>query len=180
MKEHQQAQAQQQQKAAALGEAHATADIQGKQAKAQADAALAQERKVNAVALVHGMHSDFSAPPYGQPYVAPDNPPGGATELTATGAMHARSRPIRTAEGREMHARRTCAHAQAPPWRDSRRRPANEAAASTHPPAIRHKQAPQHVRATDRPRRQVVRRRAYRQHQQHLEEHRSPSPSTGC
>ena len=76
MKEHQQQQAQQQQKAAALGEAHATADIQGKQAKAQADAALAQERKVNAVALVHGMHGDFSAPPYGQPYVAPDNPPG--------------------------------------------------------------------------------------------------------
>ena len=40
MKEHQQQQAQVQQKAAALGEAHATADIQGKQAKAQADAAL--------------------------------------------------------------------------------------------------------------------------------------------
>ena len=76
MKEHQQQQAAVQQQAGQLAQQHAQADIQGKQAKAAADAALAQERKVNAVALVHGMHGDFSAPPYGQPYVAPDNPPG--------------------------------------------------------------------------------------------------------
>jgi hypothetical protein len=81
MKEHQQAQAQQQQKVAQIGEAHATADIQSKQAKAAADFALAQERKVNAVREVHGIHSEFSAPPYGQPFMAPDNPPGASQPM---------------------------------------------------------------------------------------------------
>jgi hypothetical protein len=76
MKEHQQAQAQQQQKVAQIGEAHATADIQSKQAKAAADFALAQERKVNSARGVHDIHAEFSAPPYGQPNMAPDNPPG--------------------------------------------------------------------------------------------------------
>jgi hypothetical protein len=76
MKEHQQQQAQVQQKAGALATQHAQADIQSKQAKAAADMALAQERKVNAVRQVHDVHADFSAPPYGQPNVAPDNPPG--------------------------------------------------------------------------------------------------------
>ena len=76
MKEHQQQQAQVQQQAGQLATQHAQADIQGKQAKAQADFALAAERKVNAAAGVHNIHSDFSAPPYGQPNVAPDNPPG--------------------------------------------------------------------------------------------------------
>jgi len=76
MQEHQQAQAQQQQKAGQLAEAHAQADIQGKQAKAASDFALARERGVNAAAKVHDIHADFSAPPYGQPNIAPDNPPG--------------------------------------------------------------------------------------------------------
>jgi hypothetical protein len=81
MKEHQQQQQQVQQKAGQLAEAHATADIQGKQAKAQADMALAQERKVNAAANVHSVHGEFSAPPYGQPHVAPDNPPGASQPM---------------------------------------------------------------------------------------------------
>jgi len=77
MKAHQQQQGQAQQKAGAMAEAHATADIQSKQAKAAADFALAQERKVNSAKGVHDMHAEFSAPPYGQPFVAPpDNAPG--------------------------------------------------------------------------------------------------------
>jgi len=79
MKEHQQQQAQAQQQAGQLAQQHAQADIQGKQAKAQADIALAQERKVNAAANVHSVHGEFSAPPYGQPHVAPDNPPGASS-----------------------------------------------------------------------------------------------------
>jgi hypothetical protein len=74
MQEHQQQQAQVQQQAGAAAQAHAQADIQSKQAKAAADMALAKERQVNAVHGMHQMHSDFSAPPYGQPYVAPDAP----------------------------------------------------------------------------------------------------------
>jgi hypothetical protein len=76
MQAHQQQAGQAQQQAGQLAQQHAQADIQGKQAKAQADMALAAERKVNAVSKIHGIHSDFSAPPYGQPNVAPDNPPG--------------------------------------------------------------------------------------------------------
>jgi len=74
MQEHQQQQAQVQQQAGQAAQAHAQADIQSKQAKAAADMALAKERQVNAVHGMHQMHSDFSAPPYGQPYVAPDAP----------------------------------------------------------------------------------------------------------
>ena len=65
MKEHQQQQQQAQQQAGQLATQHAQADIQGKQAKAQADMALAQERKVNAAANVHSVHGEFSAPPDG-------------------------------------------------------------------------------------------------------------------
>jgi len=79
MKEHQQQQQQAQQQAGQLATQHAQADIAGKQAKAQADMALAQERKVNAAANVHSVHGEFSAPPYGQPHVAPDNPPGASS-----------------------------------------------------------------------------------------------------
>ena len=69
MKAHQQAQAQQQQQAGQMAQQHAQATIQGVQAKAAADAALAKERGVNALHKIHEMHSDFSAPPYGQPNV---------------------------------------------------------------------------------------------------------------
>ena len=75
MKEHQQQQAGVQQKAAALAEQHAQADIAGKQAKAAADQALAQERKVNSVRGIHDVHAEFSAPPYGQPFQAPPDAP---------------------------------------------------------------------------------------------------------
>ena len=48
-----------------------------KEAKAQADLALAAERKHNVVQGMHQMHADFSAPPYGEPFVAPpDNAAG--------------------------------------------------------------------------------------------------------
>ena len=82
MKEHQQ----QQQQVAAAGGATRRGSTrkptsQGKQAKAQADMALAQERKVNAAANVHSVHGEFSAPPYGQPHVAPDNPPGASQPM---------------------------------------------------------------------------------------------------
>ena len=69
MKQHQQAQAQQQQQAGQMAQQHAQATIQGVQAKAAADAALAKERGVNALHKIHEMHADFSAPPYGQPNV---------------------------------------------------------------------------------------------------------------
>jgi len=69
MKQHQQQQGQAQQQAGQMAQAHAQADIQGKQAKAAADLALAKERNISAVQTVHGMHADFSAPPFGQSYV---------------------------------------------------------------------------------------------------------------
>jgi hypothetical protein len=80
LKEHQKANAEKQQKAEQIATADKAADIQGKQAKAQADMALAQERKINSVRGVHGMHAEYSAPPYGQPYTAdnaaqPQSPP---------------------------------------------------------------------------------------------------------
>ena len=34
---------------------------------------------MNAAANVHSVHGEFSAPPYGQPHVAPDNPPGASS-----------------------------------------------------------------------------------------------------
>jgi hypothetical protein len=75
MKEHQQQQQQVQQKAGALAEQHAQADIAGKQAKAAADQALAKERNINAVKGVHEVHSQFAAPPYGQPFEGPPDAP---------------------------------------------------------------------------------------------------------
>ena len=69
MKAHQQAQAQQQQQAGQMAQQHAQAQIQGVQAKAAADAALAKERGVNVLSKIHTMHADFSAAPYGQPNV---------------------------------------------------------------------------------------------------------------
>jgi hypothetical protein len=36
---------------------------------------------VNAAANVHSVHGEFSAPPYGQPHVAPDNPPGASQPM---------------------------------------------------------------------------------------------------
>jgi len=74
MKAHQEQMQQQQAQQAPLMAAHATAQVQKLQGEAAAAAALAKERQVNAVRGVHDMHSDFSAPPYGQPYVAPDVP----------------------------------------------------------------------------------------------------------
>lgn len=77
MKEHQQQQQQMQQQAGQVAQQHAQAQIQGTQAKAAADMALAKERGVNAARGVHDIHSDFSSPPYGQPNVdTPDNAAG--------------------------------------------------------------------------------------------------------
>jgi hypothetical protein len=92
LKEHQKAGAEKQQKAEQIATAGAQADIQGKQAKAAADMALAQERKINSVRGVHGMHAEYSAPPYGQPYTAdnaaqPQSPPVDPTQMTPEMAM---------------------------------------------------------------------------------------------
>jgi hypothetical protein len=92
LKEHQKAMAEKQQKAEQIATADKAADIQGKQAKAQADMALAQERKINSVRGVHGMHAEYSAPPYGQPYTAdnaaqPQSPPVDPTQMTPEMAM---------------------------------------------------------------------------------------------
>jgi hypothetical protein len=94
MKEHQQQQQQIQQQAGQLATRHAEADIQGKEAKAAADTALAKERTVNAASGVHSIHSDFSAPPYGQPNVddnaqqpQPMQPPADPEQMTPEVAM---------------------------------------------------------------------------------------------
>jgi hypothetical protein len=76
MKQHMQQQGQQQQQVAQVAQQHAQAQVGDLQAKAAANFALAQERKVSAARGVHDIHADFSADPYGQPNVAPDNPPG--------------------------------------------------------------------------------------------------------
>jgi hypothetical protein len=107
MKEHQQQQAGVQQKAAALAEQHAQADIAGKQAKAAADQALAQERKVNSVRGIHDVHAEFAAPPYGQPFQAPPDAPSapgtsGAPPIPAraSGGLVTRTLPAETWMGR--------------------------------------------------------------------------------
>ena len=74
MKQAQQAKAQQQQKMAPLIERNAVAEVTQKEAKAAADMALAKERGINTIKGLHSMHSDFSAPPHGEPWVAPDAP----------------------------------------------------------------------------------------------------------
>jgi hypothetical protein len=76
MKQHQQQQAQMGQQVAQVKAQQAQAGIAKDQGQAAANMALAQERKVNAARGVHDIHADFSADPYGQPNVAPDNPPG--------------------------------------------------------------------------------------------------------
>jgi hypothetical protein len=76
MKAHMQQQAQVQQQVAQKQGAKVDAGIAKDQGTAAANFALAQERKVNAARGVHDIHADFSADPYGQPNVAPDNPPG--------------------------------------------------------------------------------------------------------
>jgi hypothetical protein len=76
MKEHQQQQAQMGQQVAQVKTQQAQAGIAKDQGQAAANMALAQERKVNAARGVHDIHADFSADPYGQPNVAPDNPSG--------------------------------------------------------------------------------------------------------
>src|SRR6266576_349513 len=78
MKQHQEEQGKIKAQAGQLAQQHAQADVAQKQAKAAADFALAGERKQNTVQGMHQMHADFSAPPYGQPFVAPpDNAQGG-------------------------------------------------------------------------------------------------------
>ena len=83
MKAHMEAQQQKEQQQAPLVQAHAEATVAQLQAKAQADGALAKERNINAVRGVHDMHADFSAPPHGQPFVAPpDAPSAPGTAMT--------------------------------------------------------------------------------------------------
>jgi hypothetical protein len=93
MKQHAEAKAAQQQKMAPLIERNAVAEVSQKEAKAQADFALAKERGINSVKNLHSMHSDFSAPPAGQPWVAPDAPSapgtaGGVPPLTPMDLAH--------------------------------------------------------------------------------------------
>jgi hypothetical protein len=76
MKAHMQEQGQQQQAAAQVAQQTQQAKNTETQSKAAANMALAKERQVNAARGVHDIHADFNADPYGQPNVAPDNPPG--------------------------------------------------------------------------------------------------------
>jgi len=80
MQEHQQ---QQQQVAAAAAQkqgAKLDAATAKDQSQAAANQALAGERQVNAISKVHEMHAAFTAPPAGQSWVAPDNPPGASMQ----------------------------------------------------------------------------------------------------
>lgn len=75
LKEHMEQQKQKEQQQAPLMQRHAEATVAGLEAKAAADAALAKERGAATVAHIHGMHSEFAAPPYGQPFAGADAPP---------------------------------------------------------------------------------------------------------
>jgi hypothetical protein len=75
MKAHMEQQQQQQQQQAPLIQAHAQATVQKLQGEADAAKALAAERTHNVVAGIHDIHSQFAAPPYGQPFAAPPDPP---------------------------------------------------------------------------------------------------------
>jgi len=93
MKQHAEAQAQKQQRMQPLIERNVVAEVSQKEAKAQADFALAKERGVNTIKGLHSMHSDFSAPPAGEPWVAPDPPSapgaaGGVPPLTPMDLAH--------------------------------------------------------------------------------------------
>jgi len=79
MQQHMQQQGQMQAAAAQKQGAKMDADIQGTQAKAAADMALAQERRHNSIKAVHDIYADFSAAPYGQPNVD-DNAPQAAPQ----------------------------------------------------------------------------------------------------
>lgn len=94
MKEHQEQQEQAKQRAAPMIQRNAEAEVAGKEAKAAADFALAKERGVNSLKNMHSVHSDFSAPPHGQPWVAPDPPSapgtaGGMPQQTPLDVAHA-------------------------------------------------------------------------------------------
>lgn len=74
MKEHQQQQQQQRAQAEPMMRANAEAEIATKQGQAAANFALAKERHVNAARTVHDVRSEYTAPPYGESYMAPDAP----------------------------------------------------------------------------------------------------------
>jgi len=76
MQEHQQQQGAMAAQAAQKQGAKMDAATAKDQSTAAANFALAKERNVNSVRNIHDMHADFTAPPAGQSWVAPDNPPG--------------------------------------------------------------------------------------------------------
>jgi hypothetical protein len=82
MAAHQQQQQQMAQQAGQIAQQKAQAGIAKDQGSAAANAALARERQVNSVRTLHDMHAEFSAPPYGQPYTAPDAPAAAVQEPT--------------------------------------------------------------------------------------------------
>lgn len=92
MKAHMEAQQAKQQEAEPLMKANAAAEVAGKQAKAEADAALARERNASTARHVHDIHSEFSAPPYGQPWMVPpdtSSPPNAGPPGREMMASHA-------------------------------------------------------------------------------------------
>lgn len=89
MQEHMDAQKAEKQQQAPLVQAHAVAQVEKLQGEAAAASALARERQTTAMRSVHDMHADFSAPPYGQPHVAPDAPSGPAENPLAPQMMMA-------------------------------------------------------------------------------------------
>ena len=94
LKQHAEQQAAQKQRMQPLIERNAVAEVSGKEAKAAADFALAKERGVNTIHNLHSIHSDFAAPPYGQPFAAPDAPSapgtaGGMPQQTPLDVAHA-------------------------------------------------------------------------------------------
>ena len=90
LKKHAEEQAAAKQRAAPLMQRNAEAEVAQKEAKASADFALAKERGINSVKNLHSIHSDFSAPPSGQPWVAPDTPslPVGGQQATPMDIAH--------------------------------------------------------------------------------------------
>ena len=79
-----------QQRMAPMVQRNVEAEVSGKEAKAAADFALAKERGVNTVKNLHSVASDYHAPPFGQPWVAPDAPsaPGTAGGVPQLDVMH--------------------------------------------------------------------------------------------
>ena len=94
MKQHEEEQQQQRAKVAPMIQRNAEAEVSQKEAKAAADMALAKERGVNTIKNLHSVHSEFAAPPYGQPFAAPDAPSapgtaGGMPQQTPLDVAHA-------------------------------------------------------------------------------------------